>query len=181
MEQDEFTREQKREEARKRFEEEKKKAADEREKKKQEGRSMKYAVFGIVAGMIVIAAFFLISGHGPADNNTSSLMQNVQWEATADVYVCGEKQSIQFSTIAINEKIDVMKPPTLAEYSNKSSFNISYESLVWKFGNKTFEKINGDLCNGTAGKWKMFVDEQESNEWGGHRIYDGEKYLFEFG
>ncbi len=208
--QEELSREQRREEARKRFEEEKKKAAENREKTKSRGQYMKYAIFGIIVGVFVLGGFFLFGGNQNNSGNptgNASLLQSVHWHAYPEVVVCGEKKVLPFPAtesqhvgsgllhthksenwIHMEGTLDIASPPKLAEYFKNIGVEFSSERLAWKAGNgadidasvPAVDKKNGDDCNGSVGKWKMLVNGKESEDWGGHRIFDGEKYRFEF-
>lgn len=209
--QEELTREQKREEARKRFEEEKKKAAEEREKKKHQSKYVKYAIFGIIVGGFVLGGFFLFGSGGKQDNSaegTTSLLQSIHWHAYPEVFVCGEKKTLPFPAkesddlgtaslhthksenwVHLEGRFDIAKPPQLAEYFKVIGVTFSSERIEWKAGNgvdvdasvPAVDVKNGDACSGAPGNWKMLVNGKESSEWGEHRIFDGEKYRFEFG
>jgi len=206
----ELSRDERREEARKRFEEEKKKAADEREKNKSRGTYMKYAIFGIIVGVFVLGGFFLFGGQKNSDSSSTgnaSLLQSVHWHAYPEIVVCGEKKVLPFPAteaehvgsgllhthhsenwIHLEGKLDIASPPKLSEYFKNIAVDFSSERISWKAGNgididasvPAVDKKNGDDCNGTAGKWKMLVNEKESEDWGEKRIFDGEKYRFEF-
>ncbi len=206
----ELSRDERREEARKRFEDEKKKAAENREKTKSRGQYMKYAIFGIIVGVIVLGGFFLFGGQKDSDNSSTgnaSLLQSVHWHAYPEVYVCGEKKVLPFPAVEsqhvgsgllhthrsenwihLEGKLDIASPPQLAEYFKNIGVEFSSERISWKAGNgadidasvPAVDVKNGDDCNGSAGKWKMLVNGNPSEDWGGHRIFDGEKYRFEF-
>lgn len=206
----ELSKDERREEARKRFEEEKKKAAENREKSKSRGTYMKYAIFGIIVGVFVLGGFFLFGGQKDSDNSSTgnaSLLQSVHWHAYPEVVVCGEKKVLPFPAkesdhvgsgllhthhsenwVHLEGTLDISSPPKLAEYFKNIGVEFSSERLAWKAGNgadidasvPAVDVKNGDDCNGTAGKWKMLVNEKESEDWGEHHIFDGEKYRFEF-
>ncbi len=207
----ELSKDERREEARKRFEEEKKKAAEQREKSKSRGQYMKYAIFGIIVGVFVLGGFFLFGGNQNNSSNptgNASLLQSVHWHAYPEVYVCGEKKVLPFPAtesrhvgsgllhthhsenwVHLEGTLDIASPPQLAEYFKNIGVEFSSEKISWKAGNgadvdasvPAVDVKNGDDCNGTAGKWKMLVNGKESEDWGEHHIFDGEKYRFEFG
>ncbi|MDO8537924.1 MAG: hypothetical protein Q7S21_03490 [archaeon] len=148
---------------------------------------------GIAVGVILIIGFFLIFGNASSSTvgGITFPTGQVHWHAYPSVEICGEVRQLPLPSpgqshlgsdllhthddgwIHVEGKVNSPQEITLGQYMQNIGVKFSSTQL--------WDKTNGDLCNGVAGKVQLFINGIENSELENHVIKDQEKVLFKFG
>lgn len=168
--------------------------AERRQGKKQETQKSNAKLFaGIAIGIIALVGGMFVLSQGNAPNSVGGVgfpTGNVHWHAYPTVEVCGEERLLPVP----NPGQSHLGSPLLHTHEDRwihvegavnSPQDIALGKYMQYIGVKfdsthLMEKANGDLCNASAGKVRLFVNGTENFEFENHIIRDQEKILFKF-